>query len=277
MASLQERAQSALKFVYLVFAFLFGLLSLTASPILGVVLLALILMLHPKVASYASKVSPLAAISSRPKIIYAASISVVMLMSILQPGTDSAPAEPKSAVVSEEASPALLAEQKRKAEEELETDLLATINVNDLLAIYKVDKSIPANLTESMNCQNARNVSYNGNTGFVSTRVVKNSAGDFGSVMEATASCEREYGGTNMSSLCISRSETPVEVAISSIKSEPFVIVTTPNPDNPNCSYLDEIPLNKFDAITSGEIYSEGNCGSYRQERKSRKYIVCLE
>lgn len=103
MASLQERAQSALKIVFLVFAFLFGLLSLTASPVLGVVLLALILMLHPKVASYASKVSPLAAISSRPKIIYAASISVVMLISILQPGTDSAPAEPKSAVVSEEA------------------------------------------------------------------------------------------------------------------------------------------------------------------------------
>lgn len=122
MASLQERAKSALKFVYLVFAFLFGLVSLQVTPILGVVLLALILMLHPKVASYASKVSPLAAISSRPKIIYAASISVVMLISILLPGTDSAPAEPKSAVMSEEESRALLAEQKRKAEEAEEAE-----------------------------------------------------------------------------------------------------------------------------------------------------------
>ena len=95
---LKERLKNALQKLFLIIAYLIGIIILIQSPVLGVVFLGLTLLLNPKVAVYASKIGPLEQLSQQPKIIYGASLAVFVLFGATRPS----PPDPQIAALAEQ-------------------------------------------------------------------------------------------------------------------------------------------------------------------------------
>lgn len=143
--------------------------------------------------------------------------------------------------------------------------------LDDLEFIYKLDASIPEHIIQNITCDNVRNVSYNANTNSNSSWYERDSSGIFHSNLQYTASCERRNLGTPMAAICItSVNNMPVNVTVSP---EQFFEVRSPGLTD-TCVYVDQIP-SVFSKVVTGEIFSEGNCAHYTQERASRLFLAC--
>lgn len=144
------------------------------------------------------------------------------------------------------------------------------------VTVYSINKTVGKAYLEKLTCENAANTLYNTSNTLVFNWAEKKNE-KWHEYQHATASCERNTSYVSMG-MCFkpqveSKTTTSVEAKSGKITllSEPL---TVGNKRNSSCVYKKQAPL-KLNAVVTGEMWSEGDCGNYNQERAPAKLLVC--